>query len=86
MARSYRRWRELLSIVLGVQPAAETQAVYEALARSCGGSICRPLRTSAYLRTIEKQNMIWMKRSAAESASAYRILVHDLDPLRLPSA
>jgi hypothetical protein len=30
--------------------------------------------------------MIWMKRSAAESASAYRILVHDLDPLRLPSA
>ena len=27
----YRRCRELLSIVLGVQPTAETQAVYEAL-------------------------------------------------------
>ena len=32
----------------------------------------------AYLRTIEDQNMIWMKRSAAESGSAYRILVHEL--------
>ena len=32
----------------------------------------------AYFRTIEDQNMIWMKRSAAESGSAYRILVHEL--------
>jgi DNA-binding SARP family transcriptional activator len=29
--RVYRRWRERLSIVLGVQPTAETQAVYEGL-------------------------------------------------------
>ena len=29
--RVYRRCRELLSIVLGVQPAAETQAVYQGL-------------------------------------------------------
>ena len=29
--RVYRRCRELLSIVLSVQPAAETQAVYEGL-------------------------------------------------------
>jgi hypothetical protein len=32
----------------------------------------------AYARSIENQNMIWMKRSAAESGSAYRILVHEL--------
>jgi hypothetical protein len=32
----------------------------------------------AYSRTIEDQNLIWMKRSAAESGSAYRILVHEL--------
>ena len=32
----------------------------------------------AYARTIEDQNMIWMKRSAAESGSAYRVLVHEL--------
>jgi hypothetical protein len=32
----------------------------------------------AYLRTIEDQNMIWMRRSAAESGTAYRILVHEL--------
>ena len=32
----------------------------------------------AYSRTIEDQNLIWMKRSAAESASAYRTLVHEL--------
>ena len=30
----YRRCRELLSVVLGVQPAAETQAVYESLKRA----------------------------------------------------
>jgi hypothetical protein len=32
----------------------------------------------AYARTIEDQNVIWMKRSAAESGTAYRILVHEL--------
>ena len=32
----------------------------------------------AYVRTIEGQNVIWMKRSAAESGTAYRILVHEL--------
>ena len=32
----------------------------------------------AYARTIDEQNMIWMKRSAAESGTAYRILVHEL--------
>jgi len=32
----------------------------------------------AYFRTIEDQNMIWMTRSAAESGSAYCILVHEL--------
>jgi hypothetical protein len=32
----------------------------------------------AYVHTIEDQNMIWIKRSAAESGSAYRILVHEL--------
>jgi hypothetical protein len=32
----------------------------------------------AYSRTIEDQNLIWMKRSAADSGSAYRILVHEL--------
>jgi hypothetical protein len=32
----------------------------------------------AYARTIEDQNMILVKRSAAESGSAYRILVHEL--------
>jgi hypothetical protein len=32
----------------------------------------------AYFRTIEDQNVIWMKRSSAESGSAYRILVHEL--------
>ena len=33
----------------------------------------------AYFRTIEDQNMIWMKRSAtAESGTAYRIPVHEL--------
>ena len=32
----------------------------------------------AYLRTIEDKNLIWMKRSAAESGSAYRTLVHEL--------
>lgn len=31
--RIYRRCRELLSVVLGVQPAAETQAVYQSLKR-----------------------------------------------------
>jgi len=30
--------------------------------------------------------MISMKRPAAESASAYHILVRELDPLRVPSA
>ena len=29
--RIYRRCRELLSIVLGVQPTAETEAIYEGL-------------------------------------------------------
>jgi hypothetical protein len=32
----------------------------------------------AYARTLENQNMIWLKRSAAQSGSAYRILVHEL--------
>jgi hypothetical protein len=32
----------------------------------------------AYVRTIDDQNVIWMKRSAAERGTAYRILVHEL--------
>ncbi len=32
----------------------------------------------AYVRTIEEHNMIWMKRFAAESDTAYRILVHEM--------
>jgi len=36
--RVYRRCRELLSVVLGVQPAAETQAVYQSLKRTSAQS------------------------------------------------
>lgn len=32
----------------------------------------------AYVRTIEKHNVIWMKRFAAESDTGYRILVHEM--------
>jgi hypothetical protein len=32
----------------------------------------------AYFRTIDDRNVIYMKRSAADSGSAYRILVHEL--------
>jgi hypothetical protein len=32
----------------------------------------------AYARGIEDQNLIWMRRSAAESGTAYRVLVHEL--------
>ncbi len=33
---------------------------------------------AAYARTIEEHNVIWMKRFAAESDTAYRILVHEM--------
>jgi len=36
--RAYRRCRELLSVVLGVQPTAETQAVYESLKQTSAPS------------------------------------------------